>query len=83
MRGGAKSAKRPSNAAAASSSTAAAAEKKRSVLEFCRSLVFDPESSAWAALALLAAECVLNVAVVLRVPYTEIDWIAYMQDSGV
>ena len=82
MRGGAKSAKRPSNAAASSSSTAAA-EKKRSVLESCRSLVFDPELSAWAALALLAAECALNVAVVLRVPYTEIDWIAYMQDSGV
>ena len=78
MRGGAKIAKRPPNAA--SSSSSASAEKKMPLLELCRSLVFDPEYSAWAALALLAAECVLNVAVVLRVPYTEIDWIAYMQE---
>ena len=78
MRGGARIAKRPPNAA--SSSSSAAAEKKMPLLELCRSLVFDPEYSAWAALALLAAECVLNVAVVLRVPYTEIDWIAYMQE---
>ena len=78
MRGGVKGAKRPSNAA--SSSSATAAEKKRSMLELGRSLVFDPAYSAYAALALLAAECLLNVVVILRVPYTEIDWIAYMQE---
>ena len=77
MRGGAKIAKRPANTTSFASSSA---EKKRSVLELCRCLIFDPEFSGWAALALLAAECVLNAVVILRVPYTEIDWVAYMQE---
>ena len=78
MRGGAKITKRQANTASSASSSSA--EKKRSVLELCRCLIFDPEFSGWAALALLAAECVLNVGIILRVPYTEIDWVAYMQE---
>ncbi len=51
-----------------------------SLASLCRSLAFDPGYSGYAALALLAVECVLNPLIVLRVPYTEIDWVAYMQE---
>lgn len=43
-------------------------------------LIFSP-SHAWvAALALLAAELVINILVIHNVKYTEIDWVAYMQE---
>ena len=32
-----------------------------------------------AAVCLILAEVVLNAAIIVKVPYTEIDWVAYMQ----
>ncbi|KAJ3301325.1 dolichyl-P-Man:Man(5)GlcNAc(2)-PP-dolichol alpha-1,3-mannosyltransferase, partial [Blyttiomyces sp. JEL0837] len=29
---------------------------------------------------IIAAECLLSALIILKVPYTEIDWIAYMQE---
>ncbi|GAB0091699.1 Lethal(2)neighbour of tid protein [Sergentomyia squamirostris] len=49
-------------------------------ITFARTLLTDP---AWLPLiswGVLLVELLLNVAVVLRVPYTEIDWVAYMQE---
>ena len=43
-------------------------------------LIFSPSYSWVAALCLLAAEFVLNIVVIHRVKYTEIDWVAYMQE---
>ncbi len=43
-------------------------------------LVPSPSNLLYASLLLLALEAVLNAAIILRVPYTEIDWVAYMQE---
>lgn len=47
---------------------------------FVKSLVFDPARLPLISWLILAAELVLNVFVVRNVPYTEIDWKAYMQE---
>ncbi|XP_037902876.1 lethal(2)neighbour of tid protein 2 [Hermetia illucens] len=49
-------------------------------LEFVKSLVFDPSRLPIVSVAIVLAEILLNVIVVQRVPYTEIDWVAYMQE---
>ncbi|XP_053675087.1 lethal(2)neighbour of tid protein 2 [Anopheles nili] len=49
-------------------------------LTFAKSLIFDPARLPLISLVILAAELVLNVFVVQNVPYTEIDWKAYMQE---
>ena len=33
-------------------------------------------------ICLVALEVALNVLIIARVPYTEIDWVAYMQEVG-
>ena len=43
-------------------------------------LIFSPSYSWVAAICLLVAEFVLNIVVIHRVKYTEIDWVAYMQE---
>lgn len=43
-------------------------------------LIFDPSQLGVVSWIILLAELVLNVLVVQRVRYTEIDWIAYMQE---
>ncbi|KAF9415190.1 hypothetical protein HW555_007066 [Spodoptera exigua] len=43
-------------------------------------LIVNPAQLTFAALALIAAELIINILVVERVPYTEIDWKAYMQE---
>lgn len=48
-------------------------------VDFVKSLVFDPARLQWISLPILFAELVLNVFIVSRVNYTEIDWVAYMQ----
>eukprot|EP01102_Stenamoeba_stenopodia_P007874 TRINITY_DN2222_c0_g2_i2.p1 TRINITY_DN2222_c0_g2~~TRINITY_DN2222_c0_g2_i2.p1 ORF type:complete len:422 (-),score=74.69 TRINITY_DN2222_c0_g2_i2:136-1401(-) len=40
----------------------------------------DPQYFDYFALLLLAFECVLNVLVVQKIAYTEIDWVAYMEE---
>lgn len=46
---------------------------------FVKSLIFDPSRLPWVSYAIIVAELVLNIFIILRVNYTEIDWIAYMQ----
>ena len=43
-------------------------------------LLFHPSSSPTLSLLLLSLELLLGVAIIQRVPYTEIDWVAYMQE---
>ncbi|RZF43201.1 hypothetical protein LSTR_LSTR017150, partial [Laodelphax striatellus] len=47
---------------------------------FFLSTIFDPKYLRFSACILLVAEIVLNIFVVNKVKYTEIDWIAYMQE---
>lgn len=49
-------------------------------LKYVKSLAFDPEQLPVVSVAILFAELILNVVVVQRVNYTEIDWKAYMQE---
>ncbi|XP_063699745.1 lethal(2)neighbour of tid protein 2 [Culicoides brevitarsis] len=53
--------------------------KKYLTLNFIKSLIFDPAQLWIVSLLILVAELVLNVLIVHRVKYTEIDWTAYMQ----
>ncbi|XP_074650410.1 dol-P-Man:Man(5)GlcNAc(2)-PP-Dol alpha-1,3-mannosyltransferase-like [Tubulanus polymorphus] len=45
-----------------------------------KSLLRDNHLSWWIVILLFAAEIFLNVFVILKIPYTEIDWKAYMQE---
>ncbi|PNF33442.1 Lethal(2)neighbour of tid protein [Cryptotermes secundus] len=48
--------------------------------QFLYSLVFDPHRLTFVACCLLLAEVVVNILVIQQVKYTEIDWVAYMQE---
>ncbi|XP_065366906.1 lethal(2)neighbour of tid protein 2 [Calliphora vicina] len=48
--------------------------------QFAKYLIFDPAALPIVTVFILLAELVLNVLVINRVPYTEIDWKAYMQE---
>ena len=48
--------------------------------QFLYSLVFDPNQLMIVACCLLVAEIVVNILVIQYVKYTEIDWVAYMQE---
>ncbi|GAB6019313.1 Lethal(2)neighbour of tid protein [Chamberlinius hualienensis] len=54
--------------------------KRYAKWEQIRRLVFDPSLCWIACLGLFFAELIVNVIVIKRIPYTEIDWIAYMQE---
>ncbi|XP_075228912.1 alg3, alpha-1,3- mannosyltransferase [Lycorma delicatula] len=47
---------------------------------FVLSLIFDPRKLHITVFFILAAELILNVVVINKVKYTEIDWVAYMQE---
>lgn len=47
---------------------------------FLLSLVFDPRKLSIVAILILVAEIVVNVLIINKIRYTEIDWIAYMQE---
>ncbi|KAJ8733939.1 hypothetical protein PYW07_014490 [Mythimna separata] len=47
---------------------------------FMKGLVVNPTQLPFAAFLIIVAELIINVLVVERVPYTEIDWKAYMQE---
>ena len=49
-------------------------------LELANSLLFDVNYSFIVMCLLVPVELVLNMIIVLKIPYTEIDWIAYMQE---
>lgn len=54
--------------------------KKYFTLTFLKQLVFDPAQLWLVSIGIILAELVLNVIIVNRVNYTEIDWVAYMQE---
>jgi len=54
--------------------------KQEISLSNAKRLLCNPGNCWLAAIILLAAELVLNTVVIQRVKYTEIDWIAYMQE---
>lgn len=45
-----------------------------------KTYIFDPAKLPFVSVAILLVELVLNVFVIQRVKYTEIDWTAYMQE---
>lgn len=49
-------------------------------VNFIKSLIFDPAKLEWVSYLILAAELFLNIVIVLEIKYTEIDWVAYMQE---
>eukprot|EP00794_Sanderia_malayensis_P015332 gene15333-16910_t len=49
-------------------------------ISFAKSLLFDPSYTWVVAILLLLAEVVVNIFVIYKVKYTEIDWVAYMQE---
>lgn len=48
--------------------------------QFLFSLVVDPNNMTFVVCCLLLAEIVVNILVIQHVKYTEIDWVAYMQE---
>lgn len=44
------------------------------------SMATQPRFTPWVSVLLLLAEAVLSVAILLFIPYTEIDWVAYMEE---
>lgn len=49
-------------------------------VKFFKSLIFDPALLPWVSYLILAAEVLLNIVLVWERKYTEIDWVAYMQE---
>lgn len=49
-------------------------------VKYAKSLLVDPAKLPIVTIGILLAELVLNIFIVQRVNYTEIDWIAYMQE---
>lgn len=54
--------------------------KKYANIEYAKRLIFDPSTIAVTCWCLLIVEVFLNFIIIQRVPYTEIDWKAYMQE---
>lgn len=48
-------------------------------VNFVKSLIFDPARLPWVSYPILLAELFINIFIVMRINYTEIDWVAYMQ----
>ncbi|KAG5677745.1 hypothetical protein PVAND_007476 [Polypedilum vanderplanki] len=49
-------------------------------IDFAKSLIFNPAQLSLLTYFILTVELALNIFIVFRVRYTEIDWIAYMQE---
>lgn len=49
-------------------------------LKFLLSLIFDPARLPFVSLLIILGELFINLVIVCEVPYTEIDWKAYMQE---
>lgn len=54
--------------------------KKMFTWTFFKGLIINPGQLPYVAFLLIIAELIINILVVERVPYTEIDWKAYMQE---
>lgn len=48
--------------------------------DFLKSLIFDPARLSLLTFPILLAELAINLFIIHKVKYTEIDWIAYMQE---
>lgn len=48
--------------------------------EYVQYLIFDANALPIVSIFILFFELILNILIVQRVPYTEIDWLAYMQE---
>lgn len=48
--------------------------------DYLKYLIFDARALPVMSVFILFSELILNVLIVQRVPYTEIDWLAYMQE---
>lgn len=48
-------------------------------VKYAKSLLFDPAKLPIVSVGIIAIELILNIFIVQRVKYTEIDWTAYMQ----
>lgn len=51
-------------------------------VKFVKSCIFDPAQLSWISFLIIFAELFLNIFIVHNVKYTEIDWVAYMQEVG-
>ncbi|CAO1428297.1 unnamed protein product [Diamesa tonsa] len=49
-------------------------------VKFLLSLIFDPATLPFVSILIVLAELVVNLVIVWEIPYTEIDWKAYMQE---
>lgn len=49
-------------------------------IEYAKLLIFDPTKLPIVAAGILLLELILNILIVQRIKYTEIDWVAYMQE---
>lgn len=49
-------------------------------VNYAKSLLFDPSKLPIVTVGILLIELILNIFIVQRIKYTEIDWIAYMQE---
>ncbi|XP_045530073.1 lethal(2)neighbour of tid protein 2 [Pieris brassicae] len=54
--------------------------KKMFTWTYVKKIIVDPAHLSFIAFCILVAELVLNILIVEKVPYTEIDWKAYMQE---
>jgi alpha-1,3-mannosyltransferase len=70
----------PKNKRADKKSTLQTLVTKYLTIDFAKSLIFSPAQLSFLTYFILAVELALNVFIVSRVKYTEIDWIAYMQE---
>ncbi|KAH9513442.1 dolichyl-P-Man:Man(5)GlcNAc(2)-PP-dolichol alpha-1,3-mannosyltransferase [Bulinus truncatus] len=55
-------------------------QKPSSYVSLLKRLLFDPSSPVVVMTILLVAEIVVNLFVIIKIKYTEIDWVAYMQE---
>ncbi|CAL1532391.1 unnamed protein product [Lymnaea stagnalis] len=60
--------------------SASASSTNKSYFNLIKRMISDPAYPLPAMIALLLAEVVVNLLVIVKIKYTEIDWVAYMQE---
>lgn len=54
--------------------------RKYLTFDYLKYLIFDARALPVVSVIILFSELILNIIIIQRVPYTEIDWLAYMQE---